>query len=86
MSVSIKWRIVTPSESQRAPGTSSDLDTFRATFGERNLTNADAPMLQAMHRAITSSVFADRETLWGKLAEALAWLPDGTEIEVWGEW
>lgn len=80
------WRMVKPAEAKRVPGTSSDLETFNNTFGQRHLTSADAYTLRAMHRAVTHPFSTNQETLWGTLADALERLPESAEIEVWGEY
>jgi hypothetical protein len=81
MSVSISWRVVKPAQARPLPGTSNDWKNFEEVFDGRTLTQADIPILRAMHFAAGHA-----STLWGELADIIINLPEGTEIEVFAEW
>jgi hypothetical protein len=81
MSISIEWRLVQPKSWKSLPGTSSDWGVFERIFPRRVVTCEDVEKLVAMHCASG----LDR-SLWGELADALNELPEGSEIEVRGEW
>lgn len=81
MSISICWELVSPAKKHRLPGTSNDWDVFQEVFGNQPLGSGDRSKLIAMHLA--SGL---QESLWGALAEVLDGLPEGSEIEVTGEY
>lgn len=81
MSISISWRLVKPQSWTSLPGTSSDWAIFERTFGHRALNYGDVEKLTVMHY-----VAGYEKTLWGALADALNSLPEGSEIEVKGEY
>ena len=81
MSISISWTLKKPSEANRVAGTSSDWQTFNATFPKHLLSQTDRKMLMSMHLA---SGFP--RSLWGDLVDVLDSLPEGSIIEVSAEY
>jgi hypothetical protein len=81
MSVSILWKLVEPTEGEPVHGTSNDLEALRRIWPNGRLSTRDVDKLLAMHIAARLE-----ETLWGELAHLLDSLPEGAEIEVWGEY
>jgi hypothetical protein len=73
------WRRVSPTEGKTLPGLSSDWDAYRAIFGHRNLTRADAPR-------IADLALVAHNGFWNALHDAVESLGPDEEIAVWAEW